>query len=319
MLHDSLSCRDHLTVLLFVVMLTRVSDKQMSLMKVSVDQTYSDRRLKVEDSSEGGTDGGESVPQLPVWTEANGIQPAPPITERRTIFFDLDNTLYSKALGIHNQMADRIQLFMREILLLPKEESRRLSAKYYLDYGLSVRGILADFQIETSDYDRFVDGGLDLEGLLKPDDQLRRWLQSLQASLWIFTNAGKSHADRVLKLLGISDLFKGIIFCDYNERRFPAKPERLAYERAMTLAGVRTPSLCYFIDDSANNVRVARELGWNAVHFDEENEMARYQHFDQHLFPRIRTVKEMTTVFPELLQPEAPKLRTLARGKINEI
>lgn len=270
-------------------------------MRVSIDTGHGDKRLKVEDST--GTSA-NAIFEAPTWTEGN-VSPSPlSRPEQRTIFFDLDNTLYSKALGIHNQMADRIQLFMREVLLLPEEESRRLSARYYLDYGLSVRGILNDFQIETSEYDRFVDGGLNLEGLLHRDEELRKWLQSLHGSRWIFTNAGKGHAERVLRLLGIDDLFDGIIYCDYGERQFPAKPERLAYERAMKWAGVRSPELCYFIDDAANNVRVAMELGWKAAHFDEENEQPMGPEAGHQPFPRIHRVEDFTRVFPELLEPE---------------
>lgn len=281
-------------------------------LKVIIDPEHNDNRLKVEDSD--ATAGSDFKYQLPMWSDAGAswgtLSVSPPAPEHRTIFFDLDNTLYSKSLGIHLQMADRIQLFMRDVLLLPKEESRRLSAKYYLDYGLSVRGILNDFQIETSEYDRFVDGGLQLEGLIKPSDELRSWVESIQGSRWIFTNAGLGHAERVLKLLNIRDLFEGVIYCDYGENQFPAKPERLAYERAMKWAGVRNPEHCYFIDDSANNVRVASELGWKAALFDEDNDLlmsigtSEEHKAQEQQFHRIRNLYDFTNVFPELLRPE---------------
>lgn len=168
-------------------------------------------------------------------------------------------------------------------------------------------------KIETSEYDRFVDGGLKLEDLLLPNEELRQWMSSIHASLWIFTNASLSHTNRVLRLLNIHDLFSGIIYCDYREHQFPAKPGRLAYERAMKYAGVQDPGNCYFIDDSANNVRVAAELGWRAAHFDEENDAAQvaggsgvYEEYmaKQSHFPRIRNIYEFTNVYPELLQPE---------------
>lgn len=236
----------------------------------------------------------------PAWTVVPKVA-----RQQRTIFFDLDNTLYPKSLGIHTQMAERIRLFMQEVLNLPEDESRRLGAKYYLDYGLAIRGIVNDFNIDTDHYDRFVDGGLELEHLLKPCPILHSWLESIQGRRWIFTNAGIHHAERVLGLLGIRHLFEGVIHCDYGEAQFPAKPERLAFERAMKWAGVCVPELCYFIDDSSNNIRVAHELGWKAAYLNEEDSLDALMGPTKAPpdFPNISTLMDFTTVFPELLEP----------------
>lgn len=239
-----------------------------------------------------------SASHMGPWAQAPPMQAPTPAPGSRTVFFDLDSTLYPKSLGIHNQMADRIQRYMEDRLKLPVEESRRLGAKYYLDYGLAIRGITKDFQICVDDYDRFVDGGLELSGLLRPDNALRDWLASIKGARWIFTNAGIQHAERVLGMLGIRDMFLGIIYCDYAEPGFPAKPERLAYERAMKCAAVSSPEHCYFIDDSANNVRVAAELGWKAVLYDEEDDYAGLQS----TFPRVRELYQLTDAYPELLE-----------------
>ncbi len=266
----------------------------MKVLKVHRDHRQPENNLRIAEN--------DDLPEI----QPNGMELwrslDTPTSNRRTVFFDLDNTLYSKKAGIHNQMAERIQLFMQEKLNLPEEESRRLGANYYLDYGLAIRGILNDFHIDPSDYDQFVDGGLDLSRL-RPSDGLKSWLSSINASRWIFTNAGIIHARRVMDLLEITDLFEGIIYCDYSETEFPAKPERMAYERAMKWARVKEPGLCYFIDDSANNVRVASELGWKAVHFDEEND-SQQSCIQNICFPNIKNILDMTNVFPELLEAD---------------
>lgn len=41
-------------------------------------------------------------------------------------------------------------------------------------------------------------------------------------------------------------------------------------EEAMSLAGITDPSKHYFVDDSALNVKGAKQAGWNAYLFDEE-------------------------------------------------
>lgn len=224
--------------------------------------------------------------------------------EERVVFFDLDNTLYSKATGIAEQMGYRIQLYFEQFLHLPKEEAADLGQKYYLDYGLAIKGLIKHFQIDPVHYDVFVDGGLDLERVLKPLPELDQLLSSLEARRWIFTNAGLSHARRVLQLLKIEHYFEGIVYCDYAEPDFPAKPDRLAYERAMRCAGVSgRPELCWFVDDSANNVRTAQELGWRAVHLDERHELQESGPRQAASSPHtVSNLASLTAVFPELLE-----------------
>lgn len=188
-------------------------------------------------------------------------------------FFDLDNTIYPKSSGIDELMAQRIEKFFVIKLKLPKDESRILGARFYQDYGLAIKGLIKHFSIDPLEYDKYVDGGLPLDKILQPTPNLTNLLNRLSqnGSCWIFTNAGKSHALRVLTLLEIKSFFSGIIYCDYSEENFPAKPDRLAFTRAMKCAGVDDPKRCYFFDDSINNLRTAQEIGWNVVYINEDS------------------------------------------------
>ena len=192
--------------------------------------------------------------------------------EGPVFFFDLDNTLYPKSSGIAELMAHRIELFFVNYLKLPLDESRILGARFYKDYGLAIKGLIKHFSIDPIEYDRFVDGGLPLDEILKPEQRLTQLLDNLskKGSCWIFTNAGKSHATRVLKLLQLESYFSGIIYCDYSEENFPHKPDRLAFARAMKCVGVTEPSKCFFFDDSIGNIMTAQEIGWNVVFVDED-------------------------------------------------
>lgn len=187
-------------------------------------------------------------------------------------FFDLDNTLYPKSSGISELMVNRIELFFINYLNLPLKESRILGARFYKDYGLAIKGLIKHFSIDPIEYDRFVDGGLPLDEILKPEQSLTELLDNLskKGSCWIFTNAGKSHATRVLKLLQLESYFSGIIYCDYSEENFPHKPDRLAFARAMRCVGVTDPSKCFFFDDSIGNIMTAQEIGWNVIFIDED-------------------------------------------------
>lgn len=188
-------------------------------------------------------------------------------------FFDLDNTLYPKSSGIDKLMAERIELYFINYLKLPHAESKQLGARFYRDYGLAIKGLIKHFSIDPREYDRFVDGGLPLDEILKPQLRLQSLIDRLsqKGHCWIFTNAGLPHALRVLSLLQIKDYFSGVIYCDYSEENFPAKPDRMAFARAMQCVGIEDPKKCFFFDDSINNIRSAQEMGWNVVYIDEEN------------------------------------------------
>lgn len=204
--------------------------------------------------------------------------PNPPV-----YFFDLDNTIYPKSSGIDKLMAERIELFFVNYLQLPHAESKQLGARFYRDYGLAIKGLIKHFSIDPREYDRFVDGGLPLDDILRPEDRLRSLMDKIsqKGSCWIFTNAGVNHALRVLNLLQIKEYFSGVIYCDYSEENFPAKPDRMAFARAMQCVGVEDPKKCFFFDDSIGNIRSAQEMGWNVVYIDEENAKPSFGKFIQ--------------------------------------
>ena len=222
-------------------------------------------------------------------------------------FFDLDNTLYPKSSGIDQLMARRIELFFIEHLKLPAEESKQLGARFYQDYGLAIKGLIKHFSIDPAVYDEFVDGGLPLDDLLQPNRQLQQILTRLNehGTCWVFTNAGKAHATRVLKLLQLDSLFAGVIYCDYREPEFPAKPDRLAFQRAMKCAGVDEPGRCFFFDDSIGNIRTAREVGWKAIYVDEEAAECTEQLSVEEI------VREREIIMPPTTKDTIPTIRRL--------
>ncbi|ORX72050.1 pyrimidine 5'-nucleotidase [Linderina pennispora] len=186
-------------------------------------------------------------------------------TYESVFFFDIDNCLYPPTVGIDLMMKERIYAFAREVGL-DHADVAKTCGQYYRDYGLSVRGLIKHHHIDPRAFNEKVDGSLPLEEVIKCDPELRQMIQRVKARKWAFTNAGLEHAERVLKCLGVRDLFEGITYCDYSEHNFACKPERPAYEKAMQEAGARDPTKCFFVDDSAKNVAMAKEFGWTAVH-----------------------------------------------------
>ncbi|KAJ1921835.1 suppressor of deletion of TFIIS [Tieghemiomyces parasiticus] len=205
-------------------------------------------------------------------------------------YFDIDNCLYPVDTGIIYLMKDRIDAYARKIGI-PAADARRLCESYYRDYGLAVRGLIRHHTIDPVDYDREVDGALPLETILTPNPALRAMLTGLRLRRVAFTNAGRTHAERVLRCLGVADLFETVIYCDYSEPDFTCKPDCPSFERAMHAAGVTDPGLCYFVDDSRDNVVAAQALGWHAVHLCPQGDSSAGEH-------QIRDILELPQVYP---------------------
>ncbi|KAH9951640.1 pyrimidine 5-nucleotidase [Amylocystis lapponica] len=192
--------------------------------------------------------------------------------ERPVIWLDIDNTLYSARANISQAMGERIHAYFVG-LGHPEEEASVLHHKYYTQYGLALRGLVRHHDIDALDFDRKCDGSLPLEDMLRPDPKLRKLLEDIdrsKARVWALTNAYHTHAQRVLRILGVDDQIEGLVYCDYSDQNFSCKPETAFFEDALKKANITDPSKCYFVDDSRTNVNAARKLGWGrCVHFFE--------------------------------------------------
>lgn len=131
-------------------------------------------------------------------------------------------------------MASRIRDYFISLGLEP-EKAKALHQRYYKEYGLAIRGLVKHHDIDALDYDRVCDASLPLETILAPSAKHRALLQALDpAKVRVFglTNAYKTHARRVLSIIGVEDLVEGLVFCDYarQDGDFSCKPELGFYE-----------------------------------------------------------------------------------------
>lgn len=216
--------------------------------------------------------------------------------DKVVVFFDIDNTLYSKGAGVHDLMQEYIHRYFVTHLDLDDESAEQLHQHYYRDFGLALEGLVRFHQVDALEYNKEVDDALPLPDILKRDQRLRALLEAFDPckveKLWLFTNAYKTHGKRVVRLLGIEDLFSGITYCDYSQRPLLCKPMKPVFDRALKEAGVTDPSKCVFIDDSPLNIKAAKNFGWGTtVLFAEEglpeNPVGDYQIQSLHELPKI--------------------------------
>jgi putative hydrolase of the HAD superfamily len=180
----------------------------------------------------------------------------------KSLYFDLDDTLYPSNTGLWDAIRSRMNTYMQRVIDKPVDEIALIRQRYLERYGTTLRGLQMNYQIDAQDYLAYVHD-LPLEQFIQPDPELRILLTSLPQHKWIFTNADHNHAGRVLKILGLEGCFDGII--DILAVDFVCKPDKLAYQRALSITGEKDPTECVIFDDALRNLRPAHELGFYTV------------------------------------------------------
>eukprot|EP00850_Spirogloea_muscicola_P005170 SM000023S07626 [mRNA] locus=s23:488812:492549:- [translate_table: standard] len=128
-----------------------------------------------------------------------------------TLLFDLDDTLYPLSSGLAEACARNIQEYMIEHLSFSRHNVEEVSKQLYIKHGTTLAGLQAlGYDLDYDHWHSFVHGRLPYE-VLRPDPSLRTLLLSMKQRRLIFTNADHPHAMKVLRLLGVEDLFEAII------------------------------------------------------------------------------------------------------------
>jgi len=180
-----------------------------------------------------------------------------------TIFFDLDNTLYSRKSGIWEAIGSRINLFMLEVMHIPEQEVRPLRTRFKNEFGTTLGGLQSLFDVNEREYLDYVHD-VNLAAMLTDDGRLGEMLSKIPQRKIIFTNSDSAHTKRVLDFFHIAHHFEMII--DLIAMRPYVKPQPEAYRIALDQACLESPDGCMFIDDLLENVAQAQIEGFKAIY-----------------------------------------------------
>lgn len=211
-----------------------------------------------------------------------------------------------------------VDKYFQTHLELSQQEANELHYKYYREYGLAIEGLVRHHKINALDYNEQVDDALPLDDVIKPDAELRKLIEDIdtrKVRLWLLTNAYVNHGKRVVRLLGIDDLFEGMTYCDYSSDRFVCKPQAEMFDKAMAQAGVTKNENCYFVgklrqvftidhalivpDDSYINCKAADARGWKVAHYLDPGMDAPPEQAAKH---QVRSLQELRKIFPEVFK-----------------
>jgi putative hydrolase of the HAD superfamily len=177
-----------------------------------------------------------------------------------TWLFDLDNTLYPPESGLGPQVEAGITDYVQGLTGLPRAEAHALQKRYLEDHGLTLRGLMLHHGVDPKAFNaRFHD--LPLE-VLAEDPALAAALRRLPGRRLIFTNADDVHTRRVLRRLGVDDLF-GEVF-HLESAGFVPKPSLEAFDKLIAAHAIEPASTAFF-EDRAMNLQPADGLGMTTV------------------------------------------------------
>jgi putative hydrolase of the HAD superfamily len=206
------------------------------------------------------------------------------------LLFDLDNTLYSKSAGIFEAVVQRIWQYMEDRMGYEREYARALRRTYVADHGSTLRGLMIHQNVDPEEYLAFVHD-VGVERRLGPNPGLGRLLEAVTCNRVIFTSSDRSHARRVLRCLGVEDLFSNIFDITFTD--YIPKPDLEPYHKVLGTLGL-DGRVCMMIEDTPVNLKTAKELGMTTVLVGEEPGGE-----DGYVDYRIDGILEMETVLKE--------------------
>ncbi|MBE6051244.1 MAG: pyrimidine 5'-nucleotidase [Clostridium sp.] len=179
----------------------------------------------------------------------------------RIFCFDLDNTLYLPQKRILELVDNNIKRFIYEKFKYNSDEIYELRKGYDEKYGSTLMGLIKEKYIDPLEYLKYIHD-IDSRYLPEYDQKLRSMLEKLDGKIILITNSYKEYAIRLLKHIGIYDLFDNIfdiVDMDYFYKSYPG-----SYLKVLKKINV-TPDKCIMFDDSWRQLSSAKNIGMTTV------------------------------------------------------
>ena len=180
--------------------------------------------------------------------------------------FDLDDTLHNASGASMAELRQAMGDYITRELGISSAESNELRRRYWLRYGATLLGLVRHHNVKSAHFlhhthllpgleDRVCGHAHDLAALAR-----------LPGRKFILTNAPAAYARRVLKVLGISGWFDGLMSIEDMHMFGDLRPKPDARMLKRVAARLRVhPSRCVLVEDSAVNLKGARRAGMQTV------------------------------------------------------
>ncbi|MFP7570374.1 pyrimidine 5'-nucleotidase [Marivita sp. S2033] len=179
--------------------------------------------------------------------------------------FDLDNTLYSPAVRLFDQIEVRMVKFVMDTVGVDESEANDLRLDYWKTYGTTLAGLMREHGVDPDPYLHSVHD-IDFT-VLSEDPYLASLISQLPGRKIVYTNGSAPYAENVLKARGLSGIFDAVYGVEHAD--FQPKPERGAFERVFGRDGTDTRTAAMFEDDP-RNLAAPHAMGMRTVHVADD-------------------------------------------------
>ena len=177
------------------------------------------------------------------------------------ILFDNDGTLYRIGEDFRAAVIEKMLRYISRYLGITEEqatkERKRLIKKYNVESTEFVFGLEYGMPYEDFVNNTYLTIGLESHGI-QHDRRLYTMLHRAAQKKSVLTNNPSEFALKILKVLGVDDVFEHII--GSRELCFFLKPDIKAFEIALNMTGY-APEQTFFIDDVKENMSPAKSFG----------------------------------------------------------
>ena len=196
---------------------------------------------------------------------------------RKTIIWDLDNTLYFETEEYKNKLNEATAAAAIKEFNVPldfKEATEKVKESYatYRD-GLEI--FSREYGIPHKDlYVSYHNYKSELVKTIAPYEGLLENLKSLQCQQYVFSTSSKDICEKILKHIGLYDFFADRFYSveDFDVYKKNESPD--VYARLCQTIGVN-PRECIFVDDSYSNLDFAKQCGMTTIRIYYGNNSAK--------------------------------------------
>jgi len=182
---------------------------------------------------------------------------------KRVWVFDLDDTLHNASAHIFPVMNRAMTQYIMDHLELDEQAAFKLRQHYWQVYGATLKGLTRHHGANPHHFLAATHDFMDLPNMVEQTKGLRHLLQQLSGRKVVFTNAPMRYALRVLRILGIEDMFETIF--SVESTRFHPKPSIRGFRQMLKTIKAK-PGDCVMLEDSAETLMTAKRLGMKTIH-----------------------------------------------------
>ncbi len=182
---------------------------------------------------------------------------------QRVWLFDLDNTLHDASPHIFPAISRAMGEYVAQKVGLDAAAARELRDHYWRRYGATLTGLVRHHGVDPRHFLATTHDFLpELPRMVVHEPALRHVLKRLPGRKIVFSNAPRRYVEAVLDLIGISKQVDGV--WTIERLRFTPKPHLAAFRRLLHRERL-DPRRCILVEDTAANLRTARQLGMKTV------------------------------------------------------